>query len=94
MTSDSNRKHNEHNKLRTYRKLKRKHVREEYLTMFTNPIVRSSVSKLRLSSHKLIIEKGRHLRLKLEERICPKCNLNKIEDEFHRIMVCPAYSKV
>ena len=46
---------------------------------------------MRLSAHKLMIEKGRHLRLKLEDRTCPKCTLNMIEDEFHAVMICPAY---
>ena len=71
MANDTGRKNNEQNKLRTYRKLKEHHAQEPYLTAVKNPSIRASVAKFRLSSHKLMIEKGQHLRLKLEEQICP-----------------------
>ena len=79
------------NKLRTYRKFKNDHKQEIYLTEIKNGYIRSAVAKMRLSNHHLMIEKGRHLGLNLEDRICNKCNLNKIEDEFHAVMTCPAY---
>jgi hypothetical protein len=39
-----------------------------------------------------MIEKGRHLHLNVEDRLCKKCNLNLVEDEFHSIIICPVYS--
>ena len=34
------------------------------------------------------IERGRHLKLSVENRICTKCNLKQVEDEFHCMMIC------
>ena len=49
------------------------------------------ISKFRLSSHLLKIESGRFVNELRSQRICDKCSLNDIEDEFHFILVCPAY---
>ena len=46
---------------------------------------------LRLSSHKLNIEIGRHNNIDRQDRKCIICNLNDIEDEFHFVLVCPDY---
>ncbi len=46
---------------------------------------------MRLSNHHLMIERGRHIGLKLEQRICNKYTLNEIEDEKHAMMKCLAY---
>ena len=53
---------------------------------------RIALSRLRLSCHQLMIEKGRHHRPSLErsERKCPHCK-DKIEDECHFITSCPLY---
>jgi exonuclease III len=80
------------NKLRTYRRVKTNHHTEKYLETIKDPHIRASISKLRLSSHKLMIEKGRQLRLPLQERTCQKCTLNEVEDEFHAIMHCEAHT--
>ena len=49
-----------------------------------------------VSAHQLMIEKGRYVisRLPPENRICQICNLNAVEDEFHFIMKCSAYSDI
>ena len=54
--------------------------------------LRKCISKLRLSSHDLNIEKGRFERKKVEDRLCNYCNLKTIEDESHVLLVCPSYS--
>ena len=41
---------------------------------------RIAVSRLRLSNHELMIEKGRHLKLDVNQRICPFCEFTKILD--------------
>ena len=64
------------NKLRTYRTFKLDHKQELYLTHIKDTHIRSSVAKMRLSNHHLMIEKGRHMGLDLDKRIC--------------IMLCPA----
>ena len=79
------------NKLRTYRTFKKNHIKEEYLTLIRNRDIRSSVSKFRLSSHNLMIEKGRHTKTDLSKRTCDKCDSNQLEDEKHSLMYCPKY---
>ena len=54
---------------------------------------RSLIARLRCSSHDLLVETGRWSRpvLPYINRICTRCNLNLIEDEFHFVLICPAY---
>lgn len=84
------------NKMRTYRKFKTSFGKEEYLKCLPFNLV-FSMSKLRLSAHKLHIETGRYVskqdRLKPQERLCAQCNLKECEDEIHFIMKCPLYSE-
>ena len=53
-----------------------------------------ALTHFRLSNHNLLIEKGRHMRPKLDrtERKCFLCK-DVIEDEKHFITNCPLYSK-
>ena len=45
-----------------------------------------------MSSHRLLIEKGRHLKPLLEHvgRKCPRCK-DQIADECHLVITCPLY---
>ncbi len=58
--------------------------------------LRSPLCKLRVSAHQLMIEKGRYAipKIPVENRICNICDLNEVEDEFHFIMKCSAYSDI
>ena len=47
------------------------HMQEKYLHIIKDSKVRSAVTKLRLSAHHLMIEKGRQLRLNLEDSYVP-----------------------
>ena len=49
------------------------------------------LSKFRLSDHELNIETGRHHNVKRDERYCPFCNDNSIEDEYHILFQCSKY---
>ena len=51
-------------------------------------------TKLRLSSHKLRIELDRYNRNRTprELRNCILCNVNDVEDEYHFVLVCPAFT--
>ena len=49
--------------------------------------------KFRCSNHKLPIEQGRKFGIERENRICNKCDLNSVGDEFHLIFECPAVSE-
>ena len=66
---------------------------EKYITVITNRKHKIALGRLRVSSHSLMIEKGRHSRPKIEreERYCPYC-VNLVEDECHFITNCPLYN--
>ena len=82
----------ESSKLRTYSLLKKKAGEEPYLKAVRNTNDRISMTKFRLSNHKLMIEKGRHLNLRKEDRICPFCSA--YEDEKHFLLHCYIYSNL
>ena len=82
--------HREDSKLRTYAKLKTDIGLENYLLNISNIEDRISLTKIRLSNHKLNIEVGRHGKIPKNERYCPFCP-TLIEDEMH-FLLCPAYS--
>ena len=81
---------NSGSKLRTYALIKTEIGIEKYLIEMKNCELRIKFTKFRLSNHNLMIEKGRHMGLKSEERICPFCS-NVIEDEIHFFLECHAY---
>ena len=58
--------------------------------------LRISLSKLRLSSHKLLIETGRYGRNRIEraERHCCIYNSTDLEDEYHFVIICPVYENI
>ena len=62
----------------------------EYLLQIKNRKYRQILSKIRLSSHQLAIGKGRHINIERNQNKCHLCT-NYIEDEFHFILICPAY---
>ena len=65
---------------------------EKYLYTIDNSKHRTALSRFRLSNHDLLIEKGRHMRPRLErnDRKCFVCN-DKIENESHFLTECPLY---
>ena len=80
----------EHSKLRTYAKLKTEIGIEKYLSITENIIERTAITKIRLSNHDLMIEKGRHHKLPPHERFCLFCK-NKIETEQHFMLECNTF---
>ena len=81
-------------KLRTYGKIKTDIGIEKYLYHITNVETRIAVSRLRLSNHELMIEKGRHLKLDVSQRICPFCEGGCLEDEYHFLLQCKTYTSL
>ena len=65
----------DHNKLRTYKTFKSSFTREPYLDLVRNRNQRCFLSRLRVSSHKLNIELGRHTRpiTPSDQRYCKYC---------------------
>ena len=60
-----------------------------------NVAKRIAVTKIRLSNHELMIEKGRHQGLEFGLRNCPLCLENSkylLEDELHLLLVCNTFS--
>ena len=80
------------NKLGTYNKLKQHFIIEPYLLAIEDKPTRAAYTKLRLSSHPLNIETQRGQIHDPNQRLCQMCNLNKTEDEFHFLTVCPKYT--
>ena len=73
-------------KLRTYIKFKFDHSLEEYLFYILDTRWIKALSRLRMSSHILEIERGRHVKpqeIPLEQRTCQRCTLNSVDDEIH-----------
>ena len=52
---------------------------------------RNVIAKLRLSSHKLFVETGRHRQIPRQDRKCSLCN---IDDVYHFIHICPFYNNI
>ena len=68
---------------------------EPYLYLHIAHRIRSAISKFRTGNHDLEIEKGRHQKLTVNERLCKLClSVNKtyVEDEYHVLMVCQFYN--
>ena len=65
----------DHNKLRTYRTLKSSFTREPYIDLVRNRNQRCFISRLRVGSHNLRVELGRHTRpiTPFAQRTCQYC---------------------
>ena len=77
-----------------YKTIKNNYSPSTYLDLTRKDPLRKTLVKLRISCHKLRIETGRYDNIPRNERICNFCNCNKIEDETHFLLDCPAYSQV
>ena len=77
-------------KLRTYKLIKKTFGIEKYLELNERKH-RKALCALRISSHKLNIERGRYLKIKpnVEDRLCNTCDL--IEDEIHALCKCKKF---
>ena len=78
-------------KLRTYIKFKFEHSIEEYLFYIPDTRWMKALSRLRMSSHMLEIERGRHVKpqkLPLEQCICQRCTSNSVDDKIHFLITC------
>ena len=79
-------------KLRTYKLVKETIGLEYYLCSETKINIKDRIAftKLRLSNHNLMIERGRHIKLDKNHRFCPFCP-TEIEDEIHFMMTCKCH---
>lgn len=77
-------------KLRTYSQFKKHFCTEPYMTQLKGNHLITCLAKFRMSSHNLQIERGRYTDPKtpIEKRLCTRCNMNAIDDEYHFILDC------
>ena len=80
------------NKLKTYSKFKSDFVLEKYLSLLQNKSFVANITKMRISSHCLEIEKGRHNNVPATHRCCHTCT-SVVEDELHFLLTCPTYTE-
>jgi hypothetical protein len=64
-------------------------MREKVLNIKINYVLieRHTLTKFRISSHRLEVERGRYFGLKFENRICKLCN-DHVEDEENFMISC------
>ena len=81
---------------RTYKDIKSIHDIEPYLQRDIHSSIRSAFTKLRLSSHRFMVERGRWMKPKVQyiDRKCTLCNDNDIQDEYHIVLKCAYYNEV
>ena len=77
-----------------YREINSTFELQSYLLKIHNSKRRQALSKLRLLSHGLLIETGRHIGIERQNRKCAFCNTNDIEDEYHFVLICPLYNDI
>lgn len=79
--------------LNVFSHLKQDFQYSDYLSIITNKLYRSIITKFRISAHSLRIEIGRYGQNRLErnERTCEVCQSRDIEDEYHMIFICTRY---
>ena len=70
-----------------YRMYKDEFCFEEYLDVLPNNL-RTFLCKFRTTNHCMPIEKGRHLNIERNQRICSLCDKNVLGDEFHYLFEC------
>ena len=80
----------EGSKLRTYSSLKTLSGLENYILSGMPVQDRIAITKIRLSNHALMIEKGRHLKIDRTRRFCPFCP-TYIETEQHFLLHCKTF---
>lgn len=83
-------------KLVLYKEIKSSFGYESYLDTILTKKCRSILTKIRLSSHNLKVETGRYARHPVErrERLCIFCDQHSVEDEFHFVIECNAYTAI
>ncbi len=82
--------------MQCYLSLKREYSMAEYLFTVSDKKLRSTLTRYRLSGHKLMIETGRHRQTWLppEQRLCSHFDLNQIETELHFLTECSKYTDI
>ena len=78
-------------KMDSYRSFKSNFIQEDYFNDITNRAHRASYTKIRISNHRLAIERGRYYKIPRNGRYCEFCKRHQIlqvEDEIHVLLTC------
>lgn len=81
-------------KLEYYCQFKTEFKLEKYIECIASDSLRSQLAAFRLSAHNLDIERGRHINVPRENRICRLCSMGMVESEYHFLLVCPRYTSL
>ena len=81
-------------KLEFFNKLYTAGKRSPYVDLLGKRSERSTLSRIRLSAHKLAIESGRYNSTLMKERCCNVCCTGAMEDETHFLLECKAYINI
>ena len=81
-------------RLKAYSVFKHTFEPEKYLNVIPENKYKIAMSRFRISSHSLNIETGRYDGTPRKNRICKLCTMNKVEDEYHFLLVCPHYREL
>ena len=80
------------NKLDTFKAVNKVfNFEKKYISCISIEKHRVALSRFRYSAHKMMIKEGRYRNIERNNRLCQYCQMNVIEDEFHFLLVCPAY---
>ena len=75
----------------TYKSFKSIFIQENYLNEIINRALRVSYTKMRISNHRLAVERGRYYKIPRNERLCEFCKTHQIfqvEEEMHILLSC------
>ena len=75
-------------KLSTYLTVKNNFGFEKYLDKIMSFEQRRTLTRFRISAHKLAIETGRYKGIPRHDRMCTRCTDNTVEDERHFLFSC------
>ena len=82
---------NNSQRLITYSRFKHTFNLEQYLDSIHDKKLKIAMSRFRLSSHRLEIERGRYRNIQRSDRKCKFCTQDAIENEYHFLLACPQY---
>ena len=85
---------NNSSKLVAYKTFKTVFEMEKCLTCITNTKYTTALARFRCAAHRLSIEEGRYRNVERHDRICTRCNMQAVEDEYHFALVCPFYREL
>ena len=76
----------------SYKIFKNTFKQEEYIRLLPKNCV-IELFRFRTTNNPLPVNRLRFIGVERHERICNKCNLNDIGDEFHYLLVCPFFKR-